>query len=158
MKRIVHRFAIWTATCLPLAAAASAVHAQRTPDSTLIALNRALLEQQIVHNSSALFEQTALDQFLVIAPGGVVETKDQAAHGVRSFRAAGISVTNERVSISGTTAIVVGRLEIDGEMQPLGRLAPMRFMAVFVQVGDDWRLLGRSLTPCHQVAVARRLC
>jgi len=157
VKYFAHLFLISASASLLLVTTARTASAQRT-DSTLTALNRALLEQQIVHNSAALFEKTALDEFLVIAPGGVVETKDRAARGVSSFRAVGISVTDERVSVSGTTAIVVGRLDIEGEMQPLGRMGPLRFMAVFVQIGGDWRLLGRSLTPCNQMAIARGLC
>jgi len=47
---------------------------------------------------------------------------------------------------------------IDGEMQPVGELPPMKSMAVFVRENDRWRLLARSPTLCLEVAIERGVC
>ncbi len=143
---------------IQLAAARNDLLAQDARASAVIELNRALLESNILNHDATLLEEIALDQFVVIAPGGVVENKSQAMNGVNSFDAVGIALTEEHVSFAGSTAVLVGRLEIDGEMQPVGRLGPMRFMAVFVQTEEGWRLLARSLTPCFEMAIARGRC
>ena len=136
----------------------SGVQDQESPEAGLLKLNRALMESQILRRDASLFEATALPQFLVIPPGGLVETKAQAVAGVTAFSAAGVSITEERVIIQDQTAVVIARVEIDGEVRPVGRLGPMRNMAVFVRTDGRWRLLARSVTPCMQLAISRGRC
>ena len=143
---------------LAAGAATSPAAGQDTRSAEVIDLNRRLLHRQIVERDAQLFQTVALDQFLVVAPGGVVENKEQAAAGVRNFDAVGISVTDERVEFEGNTAVLVGRLEIEGEMRPVGALPPMKFMSVFVDGPEGWRLLARALTPCFAMAIERGYC
>lgn len=126
--------------------------------ATLVELNRTLLQQMIVERDATMFQDLALDSFVVVAPGGRIEDRDQAAAGVRAFDATAIAVSDERVVFSDDAAVVVGKLVIDGTMQPLGAVPPMKFMAVFVERDGRWRLLARSLTPCHPVAIERGVC
>lgn len=133
--------------------------ARQEPPSDLLELNRAILRRMIEERDPELLRDVALDEFLVVAPGGRVENLSQAAAGVESFSAdATIEITGERVVRHGETAVVIGRLVIDGEMQPVGRLPPMKFATVFVRVGDRWRLLARSLTPCFEIAIQHGFC
>jgi hypothetical protein len=132
--------------------------AQESPEAGLVKLNRALLESQILRREARLFEETALSQFLAIPPGGVVETKAQAVAGLSAFNAAGVSITDERAIVHDHTAVVIARVQIDGEVRPVGRLGPMRNMAVFVRTDGRWRLLARSATPCLDIAIARGRC
>lgn len=134
------------------------LRAEESNASAIIELNRAILEALIVKRDATVFENVALDQFVVVAPGGKVEDKAQAVAGVASFDVESISVTDEQVTFAGETAVLVGKLVIDGVMQPVGRLGPMKFMAVFVRSGEEWRLLARSLTICHEMAVAHGFC
>lgn len=112
----------------------------------------------ILNNDPSSLLKHAHDGFLVIAPGGVVENLEKAAAGASSFSATGLSISDEQVTVVGNTAVVIGKLEVDGEMRPVGKLPPVKFMTVFVQQGAEWKLLARSLTPCFPLAIERGLC
>jgi hypothetical protein len=47
-------------------------------------LNRRIMHQQIIERDPALFEETSLEQFPVVAPGGRIENKMEAVGGVPS--------------------------------------------------------------------------
>ena len=130
------------------------------PDtSEVLELNREILRRMIEEQDPGRLQQAALDDYVVVAPGGRVETLDQAVAGAGSFSAdATIHVTDEQFVRHGETAVVVGKLVIDGEMQPVGTLPPMKFMAVFVRSEGRWRLLSRALTPCFEIAIERGVC
>lgn len=132
--------------------------AQDSRTREIIELNSRIMHQQILARDATLFKEVALEQFLVVAPGGRVEDKTMAAAGVGAFDAAGIDIRDEQVIFEGVTAVLVGRIEIDGVMKPVGKLPPMKFMAVFVNGPDGWRLLSRSLTPCFPMAIERGFC
>lgn len=156
-------FALLTSVVLIGCSAASSmqVTSDERPEAArenLLRLNREIWEPLILKNDPTLFLKHSHDDFLVIAPGGILENREQAAAGARSFSAAGVSISDERVQIVGTTAVVIGRLEIDGEVRPVGRPGPMKFMAVFVQQDAEWKLLARSLTPCHRLAIENGRC
>jgi len=146
------------AVFLFMAAAVGRGMAQDARASAVIELNRALTQSTVVDNDATLFQEIALDQFVVVAPGGVVENKRQAAAGANSFTAVGVEISDEQVSFWGKTAVLVGKVVIDGEMRPVGRLPPMKFMAVFVEEDEGWRMLARSLTPCFEMAIAVGRC
>lgn len=133
--------------------------AREQSPSDLLELNRAILRRMIEERDPQLLRDVALDEFLVVAPGGRVETLSQAVAGVESFSAdATIEINDERVVRHGESAVVIGKLVIDGEMQPVGRLPPMKFTTVFVRAGERWRLLARSLTPCFEIAIQHGFC
>lgn len=132
-----------------------------TPESTtreLLEINREILEPMILENDPSGLLKHAHEKFLVIAPGGVVEDRDKAAAGAQSFSATDVSISDEQVTLVGDTAVLVGKLEIDGEMRPVGELPPMKFMAAFVHVDGEWKLLARALTPCFPMAIEHGLC
>lgn len=124
----------------------------------VIALNKRITHQQIIARDASLFREVALDQFLVVAPGGRIEDKAAAVAGVNSWEVAGVETSEEQVIFEGDTAVLVGRLQIDGVMKPVGKLPPMKFMAVFIEKPEGWRLLSRSLTPCFPIAVEKGFC
>lgn len=124
----------------------------------VIELNSRIMHQQILARDPSLFQEVALDQFLVVAPGGRIEDKAMAIAGVSVWDASAIEVSEEQVIFEGDTAVLVGRIEIDGLMPPVGKLPPMKFMAVFIEKPEGWRLLSRSLTPCFPIAIERGVC
>lgn len=132
--------------------------AQEARASEIIELNRRIMHQQIIERDPSLFREVSLDQFLVVAPGGRVEDRAEAIGGVKSWDAESIDVRDERVILHDETAVLVGRIQIEGKMRPLGSLPPMRFMAVFVETGEGWRLMARSLTPCIDMAIEHGYC
>lgn len=129
------------------------------PDAeTIKQLNRDVVWALLVEQDTQPLEEIALDSFVVVAPGGRVENKSQAVAGVTSLDVSSIELSDEQVVFHEDTAVLVGKLEADGTMQPLGKLPPMKYMAVFVKADGDWRLLSRAMTPCAPVAIKHGVC
>lgn len=121
-------------------------------------LNRDLFESAILRKDTTQWSALSLQQLLVVPPGGVLENRAQAFAGVRAFDVRALTVVTDIVVIHENTAVLVGRLTLDGEVRPLGRLGPLRFMTVFVRTNAGWKLLARSLTPCSERAVQTGRC
>lgn len=81
-----------------------------------------------------------------------------ALAGIGSIKSDEFEISHEEVRFFGDTAIVIEKLEIDGEMPPVGRLPPIKFMAVFQRTDEQWIMFTRAMTPCLQVAVERGVC
>lgn len=127
--------------------------------SELLELNRRIAVQNIEEQNPALLQEVALNEFTVVAPGGRVENLSQAIAGVGSFSSdATITVSDQLIVTRGRTAVVIAKLAIDGEMQPVGELPPIKSMTVYVEEDGRWRLLARSLTPCFEIAIERGVC
>ena len=97
--------------------------AQESTDSArLIELNRGVLEAMLLENDAGLLVENASPDYRVVAPGGRVETLEMVLEGVDSVKADGLELSQQEVTFSGDTAILIGKLEIDGTMQPRGLL------------------------------------
>lgn len=131
---------------------------QETTEEELLRLNRELFESAILRKDATRLRTVALDSLVVIAPGGVVESKSQALAGVRAFDVTALSIDDTRVIVEGGTAIVVGKLTLTGQIRPIGQVGPLKFMSVFIRHESTWRLLARSLTPCVQAAISAGRC
>ncbi|MEX2376182.1 MAG: nuclear transport factor 2 family protein [Dehalococcoidia bacterium] len=148
----------WGTLWLAVITLPAAADAQDARASEVIELNRRIMHAQIIERDADLFQEVSLEHFLVVAPGGRIENKAEAMGGVNAWDAESIEIRDEQVIFYDNTAVLVGRLQIDGEMRPVGTLPPMKFMAVFVESGDRWRLLSRSLTPCFEMAIEYGFC
>ena len=74
-------------------------------DQHLLDLNRRLFETQILEQDPALLLFMSSDSYVVIAPGGVVESRDQAMAGLRAFvDVDSLTLENECVIREGETA------------------------------------------------------
>jgi predicted nucleic acid-binding protein len=60
-------------------------------------LNRRIMQEQIIERDAQLFQDVALEQFLVVAPGGRVENKADAVGGVDAWNAESIEIRDEQV-------------------------------------------------------------
>ena len=139
----------------PQASAASRLEADR---SELLRLNEMLAYSQIVSRDPSFFSEVAVDNFRVLAPGGLIETKDQVIAGMSAWDAIGVELTDTQVVFHGPVAIVFGRMDIDGVMRPVGRWGPLKYMSTWVRDGAEWQLLSRSLTPCIDVLIKMNRC
>lgn len=68
--------------------------------------------------------------------------------GLPGWDATDVTLTGTEVLFHGEVATVMGRMDIDGTMRPIGRWGPLKYMSTWVKDDGDWRLLSRSLTPC----------
>lgn len=114
----------------------------------ILELNSELSRSMIVDRDKALFEDTAVDSFQVLAPGGVVENKQVAIRGLSAWDVKDIKISGATVAIHDNIATVINRLDIDGTMQPIGRWGPLKSMRVFQYENGEWKLVSQSLTPC----------
>jgi ketosteroid isomerase-like protein len=140
---------------------AAPVSGQSGPEATLLELNRRLFETKVLDRDPAFLRSISDDTYVVIAPGGVVESREQVIRDLGAFVTVdSLSIENERVVVSGPTAVVLNRLVLHGRVQgPLGELGPITVMTVFTR-GDDggWRAVSRAYSTCDAGAVAHGLC
>lgn len=114
----------------------------------LSALNEEIFRTMIVERDATLFAEKSSESFRVLAPGGVVEDKAQSVAGLGGWNVKGIRVSGENIAVHGRVATLTGRLDIDGELAPIGRWGPLKYMSTYVFEDDQWTLISRSLTPC----------
>lgn len=122
----------------------------------LLQLNEQLVRTQIIERDATFFDEIAVDEFRVLAPGGMIESKEQAIAGVTAWNVTDVTLSGTEVVFRGNVAIMTGRMDIDGTMQPVGRWGPLKYMSTWIKEYDEqgdaeegeWRLLSRSLTPC----------
>ena len=122
----------------------SLLAAQVPPDSIkreIVELNREINEAMFLRRDAAPLEQVALDDLVVIPPGGFPETKDQVIRGTQNFRIDSISYSDLEVRVHGSTAVLTTRLMLHGQLHgvdPVGQrrqvdlTGPYRQMSVFV--------------------------
>lgn len=115
---------------------------------TLLRLNTELAHSQIVDRDPTFISKVALENFRVLAPGGLIENKEQVIAGLPAWDATDVTLSDTKVLFHGDIAIVMGRMDIDGIMRPVGRWGPLKHMSTWVKEDGEWRLLSRSLTPC----------
>ena len=130
-------------------ALASAGDGAETDEAAVISLNARMMTQMIVERSPDLFLSHAVDEFRVLAPGGLVEDRDAVVAGLAGWDVASITLTEQDAVRSGEIVTLVARLDIDGTMQPVGRWGPLKVMSTWRETEEGrWELLSRSLTPC----------
>lgn len=121
---------------------------QHTDRETLLRLNEKLARSQIIDRDPAFISRVALENFRILAPGGLIENKEQVIAGLTGWDARDVTLSDTEVLFHGDIAIVMGRMDIDGTMRPVGRWGPLKYMSTWVKEEGEWRLLSRSLTPC----------
>ena len=126
--------------------------------AALLRLDEQVLRAQIVARDSALFADLAVDEFRILAPGGMIEDKGRAIAGIGAWDVSDIVLSGTEVVFHGPVALVTGRLDIDGEMRPVGRWGPLKYISTWVREEGDWRLFSRSLTPCLDRLVEMGRC
>ncbi len=124
----------------------------------LLELNEKLARSQIVDRDPAFFSGIAATEFHVLAPGGLIEDKNQVVAGMSAWNAVDVQLTNTIVVFHGAVATVMGRMDIDGEMKPVGRWGPLKYMSTWIREEGEWRLLSRSLTPCLEILIKMDRC
>ncbi len=153
IKANILAFALLASSC-----GTTLADARNKSEDAVLKLNAQLFQSMIVEKDGTLFTQTAVPDFRVLAPGGVIEGKAQALRGIAAWDVESIEISRVDVTYYGNIAIVTNRLDIDGTMQPVGRWGPLKSMRVFVNENDEWRLVSHALTPCLPKAVEVGRC
>ncbi len=159
MKNRLAKTSLFLCALLVTAAASSNQSDGREADrETLLALNESLVRTQLIDRDASVFSELALDEFRVLAPGGLIESKAQAEAGVAAWDVVDVELSGTEIVFHGDIAIMMGRMDIDGIMNPVGRWGPLKYMSTWVKEDGDWRLLSRSLTPCLEKLIELGRC
>ena len=112
-----------------------------------------------IQNDTTQLSQAALENYVVIPPGGIIETRGQAIRGVQNFGADSVDVQVEITARYGQTVVLVGTVRGNTRVRGgVPQFARVRFMAVYVWTDDAWKMLASSNTPCHERAVQAGRC
>jgi len=135
-------------------------NAQTDVAQALIELNRALVETQMLDRDPTFLLENSVDEYVVVAPGGVVENRERVVAGLGAFsRVDSLSLTEDRVTVTGATAVVINRMLVYGEVGIPIEPGPRRAMTVFSRdANGQWKAVSRTVTPCHPRAVQAGLC
>jgi hypothetical protein len=131
----------------------------READRTeLLNLNEELARSQIVDQDSTFIKRVALNEYRVLAPGGMIENINQVIAGLSAWDVVDVELSGTEVIFFDNIALVMGRMDIDGVLRPIGRWGPLKYMSTWVKEGQEWRLLSRSLTPCKEILIQMGRC
>ena len=158
MIRSHYRMLLSLAASLPLLIPCVGV-AQDSEIDELTRLHRELTTAKRIANDTVLLSAIALDDYVVVPPGGLIENRTEAIQGVRNFTGDSIEVVVDMVTRHDSTAVLLGTVTGNGGVRgPVPQFAKIRFMAVYVRTEGAWRLLAQSNTPCQPMAIQRGRC
>jgi len=127
----------------------------------LLEINERISTSLMLEQDGSYLLSISDESFFVVAPGGVVETRDQLIEDLWSFSTVeAIEVQNARVIPAGSTAVVLNRLVIHGPIQgPIGEIGPITVMTVFDRSRENrWMVVSRAYSTCDPQAVDFGLC
>jgi len=126
-------------------------------DSALVADYLRVLEAKFLRRDQRPLELLADTAYVVVTPGGILETRTLALRGIQNFRLDSATLTNPQVLRDGDLAILTAELRLVGALEarsPGGAIrrveltGPYRVLATFVAApGVPARLLAESVTP-----------
>lgn len=129
-------------------------------DEALLRLNHALFQTLMIERDPAFLIGNSSAEYLVVGPGGVVESREQVIAGMDAFaQLDSITVSRERIRRAHELAVVTNRLEMHGTLDlPIGAVGAVTVATTFVWIDHRWVAVLRTLTPCHPRADERGLC
>ena len=113
----------------------------------LVDLNAKLFERYILHHDTERYGQVALDDYIFVASIGVIETREEVLTTADNLDITSLTITHNEFRHHGDTAVLVGKLDMEGSILGHTVNGQRRFMSVFVQLDGSWRLMARSLSP-----------
>jgi hypothetical protein len=118
-------------------------------EECLVDLNEYIFSELMLRGSRAALDELSFPETILVVPDAVeVRREVQGLEGAP--KAEDLDVQNEYFFLHGDTAVLAGVLKLQGTMG--GRPLPptMRYLSVFVDTGEEWRLLARSLVPARK--------
>ena len=110
-------------------------------------LNEYLFSEYALKKNTKPLNETATDDFILIAAPGMIENKKQAIDGVVNLNISSVNVTMDKIIITGDVGIVVGILEMKGTIMKRPVPGKIRYSSTFIKEDGKWRLKMRTMTP-----------
>lgn len=161
----------WMVAMFILTATTPAVlAAQAQPDATereVLALHREINEAMFRGDPEPL-ARAALENLVVVPPGGHLENKAQVIRGTQNFRIDSVEYSEREVHVQGSTAVVTAKLMLYGELHGIDPATgqrgvrifrtgqPSRQLSVFVKEQGRWWLLAQTTVPIRMPQAASR--
>lgn len=157
--KLLHR-GLLTLGALLTPVLAEGQHASLTPrDSALVVKYHDMLEAKFLRRDAQPFAALTDTAYVVITPGGLLESREAALRGVQNFRMDSLTLTMPRVQRGDVVVLTAelwlfGGLEAtgpDGTIRRANLTGPYRVLAIFADdVGSPTRLLAESVTPVRR--------
>ena len=135
--------------------------AQPNDKNELLNLNRQLTQTMILEQDPFFLLSITNETYVEIAPGGVIESREQIINDLWAFASVdSLTTANEQVIFSGSTAVVLNRLQIHGPIQgPLGEIGPVNMITTYNRDSNGkWCVVARAYSICDPQAVSLGLC
>lgn len=113
----------------------------------LTQLHTELMEEYILHHNTELYADIMLDDYLLVVEIGLIENRELLLTTVGNLDIHSAILTNEEFLHYGSTAVLIGTLEMEGKILGHTIDGMLRYMSVFVMHEDRWRLLSGSFSP-----------
>mgnify|MGYP003624656491 FL=1 len=110
-------------------------------------LNEYLFSEYTLKKNTKPLNETATDDFILIAAPGMIENKKQAIDGVVNLNILSLNVTIDKIITTGAIGIVVGILEMKGTIMNRPVPGKIRYSSTFIKEDGKWRLKMRTMTP-----------
>ena len=112
----------------------------------VVDLNARLFREIMVLGNQDAIVEMALPETILVVPSGI-EVVDQVQGEGGMPKAQDLEVQNEHFLAKGDTAVLAGVLSLQGTMGDRPLPPRVRYLSVFIDTGNGWRLLARSLIP-----------
>ena len=109
-------------------------------------LTTQLHEDMLLRHKMDRFAALASDNYIVMIPGGITETKQENIEGAKNFNVQSVKFSNVSVRLHGISAVVTGRWSLVGQLGKLEMSGDYEFMSFYENLDGKWILVSESIT------------
>ncbi len=109
-------------------------------------LTVALHESMLLRHDMDRFRTIASDSYVVMIPGGRLETKEEDIAGATNFDIDSVSFSDVTVRTHSASAVVTGTWSVVGRLRTQEMSGKYNFMSVYERTDDSWTLVAESVT------------
>lgn len=124
-----------------------AIKPEENLEEYLTGLYAELMEAYILHHNTDLYAKHTTEDYLLVVEIGLIEDRDEVLTTVENIDFRSVLIENEEFLHHGDTAVLIGKKEMKGSIMGYTIDATIRYMAVFVQDEDRWKMLSGSFSP-----------
>jgi len=117
------------------------------PEEYLVRLHTEMMEEYVLHHNTELYAETTMDDYLLVVEIGLIETRDEVLTTVGNLDMKTVNLTNEEFLHYGDTAVLIGKMELDGSILGHTVAGKVRYMSVFIKHHGQWKMLSGSFSP-----------
>lgn len=113
-----------------------------------------LHEDMLLRKQMKRFAAIASEDFIIMIPGGMLETKQEDIDGAKNFNVESVKFSNVTTRTHGRTAVVTGRWSLVGRLGKLEMTGDYEFMSVYEYMEGRRALVAEAITRRRSLAAA----